>query len=167
MNRSVVFLILMSAVVFVGCNKRSNPAGGAETPAVKLPWLTDLPKAEAQAMAEHKMIFLEFTGSDWCPACIEFKEEVASTPEFASYARTNLVLVEVDFPRRKALPEAMQQSNAGLVGKFKIAGATGDFPLPTFILLNGNGGELGRWKGYAPGSDPKQFIQQLDEAWKK
>ena len=28
-------------------------------------WLTDLPKAQAQAKAENKMVFLNFTGSDW------------------------------------------------------------------------------------------------------
>ena len=28
-------------------------------------WLTDLPKAQAQAKAEKKLIFLNFTGSDW------------------------------------------------------------------------------------------------------
>ena len=64
----------MSAVVWVGCNKGSDPAVGAGSPAVTLPWLTDLPKAEAQAKQEHKMVFLDFTGSDWCPACIEFHE---------------------------------------------------------------------------------------------
>ena len=28
-------------------------------------WLTDLPKAQAQAKAENKLVFLNFTGSDW------------------------------------------------------------------------------------------------------
>ena len=29
-------------------------------------WLTDVPKAQAQAKAENKMVLLDFTGSDWC-----------------------------------------------------------------------------------------------------
>ncbi len=28
-------------------------------------WLTDLPKAQAQAKAEKKLVLLDFTGSDW------------------------------------------------------------------------------------------------------
>lgn len=28
-------------------------------------WLTDLPKAQAQARAEGKLVFVNFTGSDW------------------------------------------------------------------------------------------------------
>ncbi len=159
--------MLVSAVAWTGCNKGSGPVAGDGTAAVKLTWLTDLPAAEAQAKAEHKMVFLDFTGSDWCSACIDFQKEVATTPEFGSYANTNLVLVEVDFPHRKALPEARQKSNAGLVEQFKIADETGDFPLPTFLLLDSNGRELGRWQGYAPDSGPNKFIQQLEDARKK
>ena len=113
------------------------------------------------------MVFLDFTGSDWCPACIEFHEQVASTPEFASYANSNLVLVEVDFPHGKTQPEALKKANAGLVVNFKIADATGDFNLPTFLLLDSDGKQLGMWQGYAPDSGPKAFIQQLEDARKK
>lgn len=35
-------------------------AGAAETE-----WLTDLNKAKAAAKQDHKMILLDFTGSDW------------------------------------------------------------------------------------------------------
>ena len=33
--------------------------------AAEIKWQEDLPKAQAQAKAEQKMVFLEFTGSDW------------------------------------------------------------------------------------------------------
>jgi len=167
MKLSVVLFVLVSAVVWVGCNNSTDPAVSPGNPAVTLPWLTDLPMAEAQAKEEHKMVFLDFTGSDWCPACIAFQKQVASTPEFASYAKTNLVLVELDFPHGKTQPEALKKANAGLVGKFKLADATGEFDLPTFLLLDDNGKQLGKWEGYAPDSGPKAFIQQLEDAQKK
>ena len=157
-----IAILLLAATVLLLAAKSYLRVNAAEAN-----WLTDLPKAEARADAEHKMIFLDFTGSDWCPACIEFQKEVAMTPEFGFYAGKNLVLVEVDFPHGKALPEAQQKTNAGLVDQFKIADATGDFPLPTFMLLDSNGRELGRWQGYAPGSGPNKFIQQLEDARKK
>ncbi|MGO8697092.1 MAG: thioredoxin family protein [Limisphaerales bacterium] len=64
----------------------------------ELPWATDLPGALRQAKAEHKIVLLDFTGSDWCMWCTRFDDDVLSKPEFASYAKTNLVMVRVDFP---------------------------------------------------------------------
>jgi hypothetical protein len=37
----------------------------ATAPAADSLWLTDLPKAQAQAKAEGKRVFINFTGSDW------------------------------------------------------------------------------------------------------
>ena len=57
-------------------------------------WLTDLPKAQAQAKAENKIVLMDFTGSDWCGWCIKFHKEVLDTPEFQAYAAKNVELVE-------------------------------------------------------------------------
>jgi len=64
--------------------------------------------------------------------------------EFATYAKNNLVLVEVDFPRHKKLPTEQKTANDALQAKYKIEG------YPTIIVLNGDGkkvGELGYMKG--------------------
>src|SRR5213083_3508571 len=74
-------------------------------------WLTDLPKAQAKAKEEKKLVMLDFTGSDWCGWCIKLNKEVFSKPEFAEYAKKNLVLVEVDFPRHKDLTEEQKKAN--------------------------------------------------------
>ncbi len=125
----------------------------------ELQWLTDLPKAQAQAKAENKMVMLDFTGSDWCGWCIRLHKEVFSQPEFAEYAKKNLVLVEVDFPRMKKLSEAQKAANDALQQKYKVQG------YPTIIVLNGEGkqvGELGYMKG-----GPAAFTAELDKAKKK
>src|SRR5689334_4181309 len=83
--------------------------GAAETE-----WLTDLPKALAKAKAENKVVFLDFTGSDWCPWCIKFNKEVVSTAEFKDYAAKNLVPVEVDFPRGKRQTSELKKANEEL-----------------------------------------------------
>ncbi|MED5278251.1 MAG: thioredoxin family protein, partial [Verrucomicrobiota bacterium] len=36
-------------------------------------WLVDFEKAKAQAAKEGKSILMEFTGSDWCPPCIQLE----------------------------------------------------------------------------------------------
>src|SRR3954467_7606267 len=82
-----------------------------------LKWLTDLPKAQAKAKAEKKLIMLDFTGSDWCGWCIKLHKEVFSKPEFEEYAKKNLVLVEVDFPRGKEQTEEQKKANQKLQQK--------------------------------------------------
>ena len=43
--------------------------------------------ALAQAKQEHKLVMLDFTGSDWCGWCIKLNRDVFSKPEFAKYAK--------------------------------------------------------------------------------
>lgn len=125
------------------------------TAAETVNWQTDLPKAQAQAKQEGKLVMLDFTGSDWCGWCIKLNKEVFSTPEFAEYAAKNVVCVEVDFPNKKKLSPAQTQANDALAKKYKIQG------YPTIIVLDGDGkkvGELGYMKG-----GPKPFIAELQK----
>lgn len=123
--------------------------------AAELNWQTDLPKAQAQAKAEKKLVMLDFTGSDWCGWCIKLNKEVFSQPEFVEYAKKNIVPVEVDFPRKKQLSPAQKSANKALADKYNIQG------YPTIIVLNSAGqkvGELGYMKG-----GPKAFIAELEK----
>jgi protein disulfide-isomerase len=124
-----------------------------------LQWMTDLPKAQAKAKTDNKLVMLDFTGSDWCGWCIRLNKEVFSKPEFAEYAQKNLVLVEVDFPVRKKLPEELKNANAKLSEKYDIKG------YPTIIVLNSAGEKVGQL-GYQPGG-PKAFIDELEKLKKK
>ncbi len=119
-------------------------------------WLTDLPKAQAEAKAQKKMVLMDFTGSDWCPPCKALHKNVLTTSEFKEYARKNLVLVEVDFPRRKEQSAALKQANRGLAEKFGIEG------YPTIVVLGSNGKELHKKTGYG-GQSVKAFITELDK----
>lgn len=116
-------------------------------------WTTDLPKAVAKAKAEGKLVLVDFTGSDWCGWCIKLKGEVFDTKEFKEYAAKNLVLVEVDFPRRKELPSGLKATNQALADKYGIQG------FPTLIILDGNGQQVGKL-GYKPGG-PAPTIAEL------
>jgi thioredoxin-related protein len=127
--------------------------------AAELNWLTDVPKAQAQAKTENKLVMMDFTGSDWCGWCIKLHKEVFSQPEFADYAKKNLVLVEVDFPRSKPQTADLKKANAALQDKYKVEG------YPTIIVLNGEGKKVGEL-GYQPGG-PKAFIAELDKLKKK
>ena len=130
-----------------------------QTQAADLNWGTDVPKALAQAKADKKMVLLDFTGSDWCGWCIKLNKEVFSTPEFAKYAKDNLVMVEVDFPRKKQLSAEQKAANNALQEKYKIQG------YPTVIVLNGDGKKIGEL-GYMEGG-PAAFIAELNKLKKK
>jgi protein disulfide-isomerase len=120
-------------------------------------WLTDMAAAQKKAKEEKKMILMDFTGSDWCGWCIKLNKEVFSTKEFADYAKDNLVLVEVDFPRKKKLSDEQKKANDALQSKY---GAEG---FPTIVVLNSEGKQVWKQVGYMPGG-PKAWIAKLDEA---
>lgn len=123
--------------------------------AEELNWLTDAPAAQAQAKKEGKLVMMDFTGSDWCGWCIKLHEEVFSKPEFAEYAKKNLVLVQVDFPHKKPQTEELKKANEALQEKYKIEG------YPTIIVLKSDGSKAGDL-GYQPGG-PKAFIASLEK----
>jgi thioredoxin-related protein len=116
-------------------------------------WLTDFHRAQEEAKAGHKLLLINFTGSDWCGWCKRLDAEVFSKPEFADYAKQNLVLMTADFPRAKPLSSEVRQQNATLAQKFGIEG------FPTIVLLNSDGKLMGAL-GYTPGG-PTAFIEEL------
>ena len=105
--------------------------------AADLTWLTDLPKAKAQAKAEGKLVLMDFTGSDFCSSCIRLHKEVFSTKEFAEFAKKRLVLMELDFPLKKKQPAELKAANEALAKEFKVDG------YPTLIVLAADGKKLG------------------------
>jgi len=116
-------------------------------------WLTDLKVAQDRAYAENRLVLINFTGSDWCGWCIKLKSEVFNSSEFNAFAERHLMLVEVDFPKRKAISAQQRAVNKGLANKYGIQG------YPTVVLLNAKGNEIGRL-GYMQGG-PAAFIKAI------
>jgi thioredoxin-related protein len=119
-------------------------------------WLTDLPKAQTKAQEEKKMVLVDFNGSDWCPPCKALRKNVLNTQAFIDYAKTNLVLVDVDFPHGKQQTEELKKTNEALSKKYSVEG------LPTVLVLSSDGKELKRMEGYG-GTSAKEFIAQLEK----
>lgn len=87
-----------------------------------LTWYTDINEASAIAKKENKPMMLFFTGSDWCGWCVRLQNEVFKTPEFEKWAKENVVLVELDFPRNKPQTEAIKVQNRALQQQFAVRG---------------------------------------------
>jgi thioredoxin-related protein len=119
----------------------------------ELAWQSDFQKAQAEARSNHKLLLVDFTGSDWCVWCKKLHAEVFTQPEFEKYAKDNLVLVTIDFPRAKPLTGAVRKQNEELAQKYGIQG------FPTIVVLNGEGKQVGEL-GYEPGG-ATAFVDEL------
>ncbi|MCH1478771.1 thioredoxin family protein [Crocinitomicaceae bacterium] len=88
----------------------------------KLVWHDNLKEAVKISQKEKKPIMMFFTGSDWCGWCIRLQKEVFFQEDFKKWASENVVLLELDFPRRKALSPELKEQNSKLQRQFAIQG---------------------------------------------
>lgn len=116
-------------------------------------WGTDYEAACKQAKETQRPILIDFTGSDWCGWCIKLDKEVFDLPAFKAYAKDNLVLLKLDFPRRKKLKAELVKQNEKLMEQFGVRG------FPTILLVNADGKELAR-TGYQSGG-AKAYVEHL------
>lgn len=97
----------------------------------ELDWHTNVKEAISLGSKENKPLLLFFTGSDWCGWCIRLQKEVLFTPEFAKWASNNVILVELDYPRRTLQTAEIKKQNSDLQHAFGIQG------FPTIHFVNG------------------------------
>ena len=97
-----------------------------------LEWQTDLLKAQELSVASNKPIFALFTGSDWCVWCKKLDKDVFAKQEFITWAKKNVILLYLDFPRNKELSPELKQQNAELQQTFQIKG----YPTAWIFYLN-------------------------------
>jgi thioredoxin-related protein len=117
-------------------------------------WTEDYAAAVTQAKKDHKMILLDFTGSDWCVWCQRTDREVFATQKFKDFADKNLVLVKVDFPKDRPMPDAVKAQNAKLQEKYGVEG------YPTLVILSDKEKVVFSQLGYKDGG-PDAFIAQF------
>ena len=96
----------------------------------KAKWYIDFEKAAQVSLQTGKPILADFTGSDWCGWCKKLKKEVFNTPQFKEWADQNVVLLELDYPRRKQQDEKIKKQNRELQQIFQVRG------YPTIHIFN-------------------------------
>lgn len=106
-------------------------AGSFTAEAQEMIWETNVKKAIEVSNKTKKPLLMFFTGSDWCGWCIRLQKEVLKTPEFTKWAKENVVLVELDFPRRSKQTAEIKKQNNELQQAFGIQG------FPTVVIANG------------------------------
>lgn len=122
-------------------------------------WTSDYQEAVKLSKKTDKPILMNFTGSDWCGWCIRLKNEVFSKEEFVKYADENLILLELDFPKRKAISAELKLQNSELAKKHGVRG------FPTIVMINGNEEVL--FKGGYKAGGPIPYVETLKNAASK
>ena len=134
--------------------------------AQELVWNNNLKNAIEVSKKTKKPLLLFFTGSDWCGWCIRLQTEVFKTPEFVKWANENVVLVELDFPRRTVLAPEITEQNNQLQQFFAVQG----YPTVWFVNATVNEGKINIDKlgttGYLAGG-PKVWLDTANGILKK
>ena len=128
------FLTLCCCASLFAARGKTTPPG----------WFDDYEAAKEKARKENKPMLILFTGSDWCPWCIRLHDEVFIQKPFLDYAARHLVLLTVDFPRKKWQTPQQKRENEDLARRYGIRG------YPTVLLLDPDGrviGQTGSRKG--------------------
>ena len=121
-------------------------------------WTTDFPAAKAKAKAEKKYLLVDFTGTDWCIFCKKLQGEVFDKEYFKKEAPKQFVLVELDYPQKKKLPDELKAQNEKLRKQYKITG------YPTLLMMDAEGQVLAQ-TGYRPGG-PEKYMAHLGDLTK-
>lgn len=116
-------IFLMMMVVSVAAQAKTEPAG----------WTENYELAKQRARATGKPILALFTGTDWCPPCKQFDEQVAHSEQFLRYAADKMVLLKLEFPKHMLQSPALYAQNAALAER--IPGEE----FPRFYLLDAEG----------------------------
>lgn len=98
--------------------------------AQELKWETDVATACKTSIKSKKPLLLFFTGSDWCGWCMKLQNDVFSKQEFVQWANKNVILVELDYPRRKQLTAELTKQNQELQQMFAVRG----YPTVWFVM---------------------------------
>lgn len=129
----------------------------AGTAAASGTWSTNPAEAMQQAAAQKKGVMLEFTGSDWCGACISQKTQAFSLPKVQEAIGRSFIPVELDFPRKKQQDE---QTRASFNSYKESYGITG---FPSLIFTDAQGRPVHTVVGYG---SPEQVMNDTAQAEK-
>jgi protein disulfide-isomerase len=93
---------------------------------------------------------------------MRLQKEVFKTPEFEKWAKDNVVLVELDYPRRTPQPAEIQKQNMELQQTFAVQG----YPTVWFVNATRKEGKINLEKlgstGYVAGG-PSAWLASADQ----
>lgn len=106
-TKNIVFYVALffSTIVCIGQENNS--------------WLINYEEVYQKSISEKKPIMANFTGSDWCGWCKKLKKAVFDTEVFKKWANENVILFELDYPRRASQDPEIKSQNEQLRQTFQ------------------------------------------------
>lgn len=112
------------------------------------------------AREQKRAVMLDFTGTDWCTACIHLRRRIIDSPAFEEALGHKLVLVSVEYPRTPALKEAITpeewEKREDLLRSYGLEA------LPAVVLMDEDGLPFGLIQGTR--RTPEEYIPLVQEA---
>ena len=144
MKKSLAVLFL--AGMFMSALFAATPEG----------WTSDFEAAKQKAAKENRLMYVLFTGSDWCGYCIKLQKEVLSKPNFIKLGEKDFVFVYIDFPRKSRADNPI--ANRALAQMYKVAG------YPTAFVMDADGKVLTKIEEALP---LRSYVKMLETVRRK
>lgn len=147
-KRFVLAIAATAAVTsFNACSRQEPvPAAPVETisnhATVEIVWESDMPSALERARSEGKPVLVNFY-ADWCVWCKRLESTTLRDAKVAAVLQSKVVPLSLDVDG-----EGKELSN-----EYRVDG------LPTIVVLDAGGREIGRIPGYMP---PDSFLEQVE-----
>ena len=145
----LILTAITAAVTLVGtaCGRSETaPPAAAETVtnhgAVTVEWEKDFPAAIERAQSEGKPVLVNFY-ADWCVWCKRLESTTLRDTKVAALLSDRVVPVNLD----------VEGDGRELSNRYHVDG------LPTVLVLDSSGREIGRIPGYMP---PTGFLEQVE-----
>lgn len=148
MKRPTLAIAALAAVIIVAaCSRQETaPAAPVETisnhATVEIVWESDMPSALERARNEGKPVLVNFY-ADWCVWCKRLESTTLRDAKVASVLQDKVVPLSLD----------VDGSGKDLSNEYRVDG------LPTIIVLDASGREIGRIPGYMP---PDSFLERVE-----
>lgn len=157
----IAILLFISTTAFCQSSAKTAENG--------LVWYTNLQEVHELSAKSNKPIFAFFTGSDWCGWCKRLQANVFVKKDFIDWASKNVILLELDFPRSKALSPELTKQNADLQQALAVRG----YPTVWLMYTEKNNetntinlntlGSLGYPQGAEPGKEEVKFLKDAEQ----
>ena len=149
MKRSALALAAVAAVFIVTACSRPEPAPAvpiepvSNHATIEVTWEKDLPAALERARNEGKPVLVNFY-ADWCVWCKRLESTTLRDAKVASVLQNRVVPLSLN----------VDGDGKELSNEYQVDG------LPTIIVLDADGRELGRIPGYMP---PDSFLERVED----
>lgn len=165
MNKIIrLSLILLFGISTMTLSAQSAAASKA-VPEKYIPtegWHSLLEEAYKESKKTGKPIMANFTGKKWCGWCKRLTASVFDKQDFKTWSDKNVVLLELDYPRRSPMPLDVREQNANMQRAFQVRG------FPTVWVFDIDKDENGQWEISALGKTGykktvKEFTEGVDQ----